>query len=653
MTSLLAGLLTPKPRKSSDSQPIFATKSIIPRDTPADEWIFTQRILIAGLLVTIAVGVLIGRWWYLQIIHHKHFSTLADTNRIRLKPIAPARGLIFDRNGKLMVDNLLSFRVEITPEKVENLDNTIAALQTYLTITEADIRRFHRLLSRSPKYQSLPLRLRLDDEELARLAVNLYQFPGVSIQADLTRHYPHGTHAAHLLGYVGRIDERDMQRPDAAQYRASTHIGKKGVELSYESVLHGQMGYEKVETNAEGRVLRVLERRPPIAGKHVYLTIDSDLQRVAEETLGDYNGAIVALDPRNGELLAMASQPSFDPNLFVNGIDHKNFQKLNSDRSRPLFNRTLQGLYPPGSTIKPMVALAGLEQGVTRLNRTVHCPGYYSLPGDSHRFRCWNRRGHGSVNASKAIIESCDVYFYDLAVNLGVKRLHDYMVQFSFGRPTGVDLIGEKSGIWPSEEWKLRTLKKPWYPGETVIAGIGQGYVLSTPLQLAQATAVVAMRGKAFFPHILRATQTPGSRELELNTPRPFPPIAVKDRRNWEQVIIAMMQVVHSRRGTARKVGVGMRYTMAGKTGTAQVFSLRQDARYDARRLPKHLHDHALFVAFAPLDDPRIAIAVIAENGGGGSATAAPMARRVMDAYLNRKLNEETTKKVGNTEYAQ
>jgi len=615
----------------NNAKPRQLTKA---RDLQIEAQLFSRRAIIALILVLGALLALLGRLAYLQVINYAHFATLSENNRVKLQPLPPSRGLIFDRNGVLLADNLPSYRLEIIPEQVTAIDATLARLQEFIEISDLDIERFHRLRRRNPSYSGIPLRFRLRANEVARLAVNLHHFPGVDIKADLNRHYPLGAHAVHVVGYVGRIDEEELQRIDTSQYSGSTHIGKIGVERSYEEVLHGRVGYQHVETNAQGRVLRVLKRTPPVPGKHIYLTIDSRLQAIAERALEGYNGAIVALDPRNGEVLALVSQPVYDPNPFVNGIDVASYQALNSSLDRPLFNRALRGVYPPGSTIKPLIGLAGLEYGVTSRTRSVYCPGFYQLPGHKHRFRDWKRGGHGRTPLDKAIVESCDVYFYDLAAKLGIERLHDYLDQFSLGRPTGIDLVGEKAGLLPSPQWKRATHNQPWYPGETLIAGIGQGYMLATPLQLAHSTATLAQNGQHFQPRLLYATQEQGSQDKQWEPPRPLPAIPVKDQGNWEHIVASMTRVIHGVGGTARRIGQGSSYTMAGKTGTAQVFSLRQDQKYDAKQLDKRLHDHALFVAFAPADAPRIAIAVIAEHGGGGSTTAAPIARQVLDAYL-------------------
>ncbi|MFO1350686.1 MAG: penicillin-binding protein 2 [Gammaproteobacteria bacterium] len=604
------------------------------KDHVREARLFSRRALTALALALGALLALAGRLAFLQVLHHQHFITLSESNRVRIQPLAPTRGLIFDRNGVLLAENLPSHRLEIVPEQVDDLDALLTQLRALVEISDADINRFQRLRRLSPPYSGIPLRFRLNSTEVARLALDLHRFPGVNIKADLTRRYPLAARAAHIIGYVGRIDEKELQNIDGGQYSGTSHIGKTGVERSYEALLHGQVGYQQVETNAQGRILQVLERTPPIPGKNIFLTVDIQLQKVAEEALGDYNGAIVAIDPRNGEILALASMPTYDPNSFVNGIDAEAFSELNTSPDRPLFNRALLGLYPPGSTIKPIMGLAGLELGVIDANKSVFCPGFYRLPTQPRKFRDWKRGGHGRTDLNKAIMQSCDVYFYDLALNLGIDRIHGYLDQFGLGRRTGIDLSGEKAGVLPSQDWKKNAYNQSWYAGETLIAGIGQGYMLTTPLQLAHAIATLAQRGASFQPRLLYATQAQGSDEINLETPRATPSIKVVSSLNWQYVVHAMTQVVHSKQGTARLIGADAPYIIAGKTGTAQVFSLGEDEKYNADQLAKGLHDHALFVAFAPAEDPRIAVAVIVEHGGGGGAVAAPLARQVLDAYL-------------------
>ena len=608
------------------------------KDDAIESELFFRRVLITLFAVFLALLSVSGRLVYLQVLNHDRFTTLSESNRVRLQPLPPTRGFIYDRKGVKLADNLASYHLEVTPEQSKDLDATLTALRERIELSDADIERFRKLVRRNPPYTGTPLRFQLTDEEIARLAIDLYRLPGVEVKADLTRHYPLKSLGVHVLGYVGRIDEAELRKLDPGQYSGSTHIGKTGVERSYEDVLRGRTGYQQVETNAEGRPLRVLSSTAPVPGKHIHLTIDLRLQAVAEKVLEGHNGAIVALDPRNGEVLALASQPIYDPNLFVNGIDFASYRQLNTSKDRPLLNRALRGIYPPGSTIKPLMALAGLEYGVVNRYSGVFCAGVYRLPGVSRKFHDWKRGGHGSVSMDRAIAQSCDVYFYDLAINLGIDRIHEFLDKFSMGRPTGIDLPGEKGALLPSKAWKRKVHKQDWFGGDTLSAGIGQGYFLATPLQLAHAVAVISQRGDNYQPRVLHATEDPSTRVKTLVEPRQLPPVTVKNPRFWDAVITGMIHVVEG--GTAHKIGIGAKYRIAGKTGTAQVFTLGQSERYDAKRLAKHLLDHALFIAFAPVDDPRIAVAVIAEHGGGGSATAAPLARKVMDAYLLDQYDE-------------
>jgi penicillin-binding protein 2 len=596
--------------------------------------LFTNRAIIllvfcGGLLVA-----LFSRLFYLQVIAHDHFTTLSEDNRVKLQAIPPNRGLIYDRNGILLADNLPSYRLEITAEQVDNMKTTLAELAKIIDIREADRIRFEKLLRNKPRFEAVPLRFHLSDEEVARFSVNRYRFPGVDIQAGLARHYPLGKLAVHALGYVGRIDENALKYLDPSNYNGTTHVGKIGIEKSYESVLHGKVGVQQVETTAQGRVLRVLQRTPPVAGRNLYLTLDSRLQDAAEKAFGDYTGTAIALDPRNGDVLALVSMPTYDPNPFVNGIEQADYQALKDDENQPLFNRALRGQYPPGSTIKPFMGLAGLELGITTARSTTYCPGFFMLPGSSHKYRDWKHGGHGTVNLVSAITQSCDVYFYDLALSMGIDRIHSYLSHFGFGKLTNIDLLGELPGLLPSAQWKRERRNQPWFPGETLITGIGQGFFLATPLQLATATATLANRGQRIRPSIVRAEQEAGSTALLPHTPQIEETVSVSDPKNWDTVINAMIDVVNSAHGTARHIGLNSRYKIAGKTGTAQVFGLKQEERYDAKHIEEKLRDHALFIAFAPADDPKIAVAVIVEHGGAGSSVAAPIARAIMDSYL-------------------
>ncbi|MBI5042176.1 MAG: penicillin-binding protein 2 [Gammaproteobacteria bacterium] len=603
------------------------------KDNLLESRLFMGRILVALLLFGMLTVALIARLGYLQVVAHEHFRTLSEDNRVKLQPVPPNRGLIYDRNGVLLAENLPSFRLEIIPEQIEDMDATLAALSELVEITDYDRERFDKLRRRMNRFEGVPLRFHLSEEELARFAINRHRFPGVDVQAGLSRYYPLGSHAAHALGYVGRINEEELQVIDPANYRGTTHIGKEGIEKAYEDTLHGKVGYEQLETNAGGRTLRVLAREAPVTGSSLYLSLDARLQQVIEQAFGEFNGAAVAIDPRNGEVLAFVSVPGYDPNPFVNGIDAKDYKALNEDPNQPLFNRALRGQYPPGSTIKPFVALAGLERGVTTLHSSTFCPGFYRLPGGEHKYRCWKHGGHGTVDLNPAIVQSCDVYFYDLARSLGIDRLHDYLAQFGFGARTGIDLVGERGGILPSTEWKRATRKEPWYPGETLITGIGQGYNLVTPTQLATAMATLASHGEFRPPHLVHALRGPDGALTPLQR-APTRVMPIVSHENWDQVIAAMVDVVHSARGTAKRIGVGIDYKIGGKTGTAQVFGLKQNEKYDEKKLDKRLQDHALFIAFAPAEAPRIAVAIVAEHGGHGSSVAAPIARVILDQYF-------------------
>jgi penicillin-binding protein 2 len=606
------------------------------KDYLFESHLFMHRSVQALVFAALLIAVLIGRLVYLQVLAHEHYITLSDDNRIKILPLPPNRGLVFDRNGIILADNLPSYRLEITPEQVDDMQATLDGLAELVTIRDVDRKRFDKLRARTPAFKPVPLRFHLSDEEVARFAIDRHRYPGVDIVAGLSRHYPHGPLGAHALGYVGRIDERDLQRIDASNYSGTTHIGKVGVEKTYEDTLHGTVGYRQVETNAEGRVLRTLVRTAPQPGSNLYLTLDAELQHVAEQAFGDRNGAAIAIDPDSGGILAFVSQPTYDPNLFVNGIDTETYEALRDDDNQPLFNRGLRGQYPPGSTLKPFVGLGGLEQGITTEHSHTYCPGFYQLPGKARKYRDWKRVGHGSVDLTNAIAQSCDVYFYDLALSMGIDRLHDYLAQFGFGTRTGVDISGELPGLLPSREWKRAARNQPWFPGETLITGIGQGFLLTTPLQLASATATLSKYGQRMQTHIVAATQHSDDAELEPVPNDPVLYVPVEDRHNWHTVIKAMQEVVQGRRGTARKVGKGATYTIAGKTGTAQVFGLKQEEKYDAEKLAEKLRDHSLFIAFAPVEEPRIAVAVIVENGGSGSAVAAPIARTILDAYLTK-----------------
>jgi penicillin-binding protein 2 len=611
------------------------------KDTAKESRIVRSRVIAACFGIVLLAGVLVLRMVQLQVMEYEHFSTLSEDNRVKIVPLVPTRGLIYDRNGVELAQNTPTFSLEIVPENVEDMAALLTELGELVEITPADTKRFRNLLKKKRPFQSVPLRFRLNEEEVARVSVNRHRFPGADVHARLTRSYPLGASAVHLLGYVAAMNEDDLQRVDAAAYRGTTHIGKTGVEQAYESLLHGKPGLQRVETNARGRILRVLERNDPVPGSNIYLTIDASLQAVAERALGDENGAVVAVDPSTGGLLAFASMPVYDPNLFVDGIDLKTYRGLLASPDRPLFNRALNGQYPPGSTVKPFVGLAGLELGQVTEDDEIFCPGWYRLPGHERRYRDWKKWGHGKVDITKSIVQSCDVYYYRLARQLGIDELHDYLALFGFGQRTGIDLHGESAGLMPSAQWKRRSKGQAWFPGETLITGIGQGFTLATPLQLAMASATLSTRGVRLRPQIvLRRDDTATQSSADL-VPETLGTVAPHLEKNWQTVINAMADVVHGPRGTARRIGVGATYRIAGKTGTAQVFGIAQNAEYDADKIDKKLHDHALFIAFAPVDNPRIALAVLVENGGSGSKAAAPIARKVLDHYFQQVIDDD------------
>jgi penicillin-binding protein 2 len=597
-----------------------------------DGRIFARRAILAGLLASLAMIGILAHLAKLQIADHQHFTTLSRDNRVKLQPLPPTRGMIYDANGIMLAGNFASYTLDVTPEKVEDLDATIAQLRELMPIDEQDIRRFRRMRAQSRPFDPVPLRTNLSEVELARFAVDGHRFPGVDIGVELLRYYPLGRDTAHVLGYVGRINEREMERIDTAQYSGTHYIGKGGVEKAYEDTLRGQVGYQQVEVNARGRVLRVLEAQSPRSGRDLHLYLDIALQQAAAAALGDNRGSVVAIDPRTGGVLALVSSPTFDPNPFVEGIGVQEYANLRDDPDHPLFNRAVRGQYPPGSTVKPFVGLGGLVTGTTTFTRTKYCPGSYQLPGNSHRYRDWRKGGHGTVAMRQAIVQSCDVYFYDLAHDMGIDRLHDFLGNFGFGSRTGVDVSGELPGLLPSREWAERARKHPWFPGETLIVGIGQGAFLATPIQLAAATAAMANRGHLIEPRVVRATHFPGAKNEE-PVPAPVRQVPVKQEQDWDNVIEAMADVVDH--GTARRIRTDA-YRIAGKTGTAQVFTVGQKESYRESQVSERMRDHALFVAFAPVEDPRIAVAVIVENGGHGGSVAAPIARQVIDAYLGQ-----------------
>lgn len=609
-------------------------KRVYLKDDFLESRLIRRRLIVSAGIVLVLIGIVVARLYVLQIVDYEHFSTLSDSNRIRIRALPPTRGLIYDRNGVVMANNLPAYRLEIVREQVEDMDETLSRLKHYIAYTDQDLDRFQLLSRRRRPFESIPLRLNLNDEEVARLAVNLHKFSGVEINARLTRNYPKGSHAVHALGYVGRIDVDDLSRVDEISYAGTSHIGKLGLEKYYETELHGTVGVQQVEVNAKGRTLRVLNETPPIPGKNLHLTIDSKLQEVAEQLFGEESGALVAINPNNGEILALVSMPIFDPNLFVNGVSYEIYNELRDSPTRPLFNRALSGQYPPGSTAKPFFALAALEANVIDKDNTVTCKGFYRLPNEERKFRDWKKGGHGEMNMKNAITQSCDVYFYDLSYRLGIDKMSALLEQFGFGQKTNIDSTGERAGILPSREWKRKTEGIMWFPGETLNTGIGQGAFLVTPLQLANSIAALSLKGKRYRPRLVRSIKDNNTEELLETRVEIAGQYQLSKESNWTHIQDSMINVVHGLRGTAARISRGLKYKMAGKTGTSQVFGIAQDEEYDAETIAKNLRDHGLFIGYAPAGKPRIAVAVIVENGGHGSSSAAPIARKVMDAYL-------------------
>jgi penicillin-binding protein 2 len=601
------------------------------KDVYHENRLFLNRVVIALIGIVIAAIGLTARLAYLQIAGHEHYSSLSKNNRVKISPLPPTRGLIYDRNGAILAENETTYSLEIIPEQVDDLGYTLRSLQELLQIDDEEIERFETLRKRSKGFTSIPLQLQMTEDELARFSVRRLHFPGVEIHARLVRRYPFGDLMAHVVGYVGRINEDELKSIDAAAYQGTNHIGKIGLEKSYEQVLYGKAGYEEIETNAQGRLIHTLGNVPPKPGADLHLSLDVDLQRIAYDGLGEHNGAVVALEPSTGDVLVFVSKPGYDPNPFVYGIAKKKYNELQTSPDRPLFNRALHGQYPPGSTVKPFIGLAGLEIGATSRQRRISCPGYYQLANSSHKYRDWKKGGHGFVDLRNAIIQSCDVYFYTLAHNLGIVRLSSFLNRFGFGEKTGIDLNGEKAGLLPNPEWKRKARNRPWYPGETLITGIGQGFFQVTPLQLATATATMANRGTVVNPHLVKRMVYNDHTVLPVPSSGATIPL---NPQNTESIIESMIDVVHSARGTARALSKGIDYQIAGKTGTAQVFTVKQEATYKEHDVDKKLRDHALFVAFAPADNPRIAVAVIVENGGHGGSAAAPIAGHVINQYL-------------------
>ncbi|MGM0953812.1 MAG: penicillin-binding protein 2 [Pseudomonadota bacterium] len=604
------------------------------KDTAGERRLFQHRTLVMLVLVLLVLGGLLARMYQLQLVEHDIYTTLSDKNRVQVQSVPPPRGLVYDRNNLLLAENRPVFSVTVVPERVDDMPATLAGLQDILTIPEEDMTRFERRLGeyRRP-FEAIPLSYDLSEDEIARMAVRRHEFPGVEVTAELVRHYPHSKLTAHALGYVSRINRDELQRIDSVNYAGTNYIGKSGIERFYEDVLHGTVGYQNVETNARGRILRVLERENPVPGEDLQLHLDLRMQRKAHQLLEGRRGTIIAIEPATGGILALASVPSFDANKFVTGIGVEEYRELSTSIDKPLFNRALRGQYPPGSTIKPMMAVAALDSGATTREKEIYDPGYFQLRDGGRRYRDWKRSGHGWVNLMESVAESCDVYFYEMGVEMGVDVMHRYLSAFGFGEDATLDVAGALEGILPSREWKRAKRNEPWYPGDSVNMSIGQGFFLATPLQLATATSLIANRGVWVEPRLLK--DIPGDRPVEEFLPEgTHKPLELKNHDDWEYVVDTMEAVMHGPNGTARRASVGASYRMAGKSGTAQVFSLEEDEEYDAEEIRERLRDHALFVGFAPSDNPQIAVAVIVENGGGGSSVAAPVARELFDTWL-------------------
>ena len=597
---------------------------------------FRFRLIISFVFMLTLIVILLVRLFYLQIVRQSHFTTMADNNRIAIVPIVPNRGLIQDRNGIVLAQNYSGYTLELSPAKITNIEETINELSKLVDIQPKDRKRFKKLLTESHTSNSYPIRSRLNETEVARFAAQRFRFPGVEIKARLFREYPYRDKTSHLIGYVGRINDKDFaeleQKNLAANYRGSDYIGKIGIEQSYEKDLHGTTGFEHVEVDAGGRGVRVLSKQAPKSGKTLTLTMDIKLQEVAEQAFASFRGAMVAIDPSNGEVLAFVSKPGYDPNLFVDGIDTDSWDALNNSPDVPLNNRALRGQYPPGSTIKPFMALAALDSGMRTPGYSINDPGYFTLPGNRHQYRDWKTGGHGKVDLFKSIVISCDTYYYGLATDMGIDSIHDYMEKYGFGKKTGLDLEGESGGLLPSQDWKKRRFNQIWYPGDTVSVGIGQGYTLVTPLQLAYATAIIANEGIGYRPHLVKHLNADGTTRVS-----PID-INLELHPNHLALVKRAMIAVTLPGGTAAYAGSGASYSFGGKTGTSQVIGIKQGEKYVAKDINERHRDHAWFIAFAPADKPRIALAILAENAGHGGAVAAPIARKVIDYFLLGKV---------------
>jgi penicillin-binding protein 2 len=617
------------------------------KDHHSERRLFIGRVVMTSIVGFLLLGIVIARLVQLQVYDYEDFAARSQGNRVRIEAVPPIRGLIFDRKGRVLAENLPAYQLELIPEQVDDIDDTLQRLAALELIDAGDIPRFKALSESGPRFKPVALKLRLTDEEIANFAIQRPRFPGVDFQPRLVRHYPYGEAVAHAVGYVGALSKSDLDRLDPSNYAGTAHTGKTGVENSFESDLHGESGYRHIVSNALGRQVPAESRdladtlptdKTPVPGANVYLSLDLDLQVIAMNALDGRRGAIVAIDPWTGAILALVSAPTFDPNLFAVGMSTSQFSDLQNDLQRPLFNRAVRGTYPPGSTIKPMLALAALQSGAINLTRKTVCRGFFMLPNSTHRYRDWKPAGHGEMDLHNAIAQSCDVYFYEISVDIGIDRMHYYLDQFGLGQTTGIDINGENPGLLPSREWKRNAFRERadqrWFHGETVIASIGQGYMLTTPLQLASAAATLATRGVRYEPHLVAAVEDVLSGKRTLTPRKRLDDVRIDNKTYWDTILNAMHGVMHDLRGTARAAAANAAYEMAGKSGTVQVFSIAQEEEYVEEEIPERLRDHALFISFAPFDNPRIAVAVIVENGSSGSRVAAPIARAIMDEYL-------------------
>ncbi|CAM3652674.1 penicillin-binding protein 2 [Vibrio aquimaris] len=617
------------------------------RDYQAEAKLFKSRAIIAFIGIITMVGLLVANLYNIQINQYQDYKTRSNDNRIKIVPIAPNRGLIYDRNGKLLAENRPVFSLEIIPEKIKDMPRTIERLRKYLDITPEQVESFERERRHARRFKSVPILTQLTQDQVAKFSVNQHKFPGVTVNANLKRHYPYGEVLTHVIGYVSRINDKDMKRLSRegkeGNYQATRDIGKLGIERYYEDLLHGTAGYQEVEVNSRGRIIRTLKYIPPAPGKDVVLNLDIDLQLYIHQLISERRGSVVVLDPNDNGVLAMVSSPSYDPNAFVHGISTKAYSALLNDKNRPLVNRATLGIYPPASTIKPLMAVAALEEGVITPYTTRNDPGYWKIPNSKTKpFRDWLRWGHGKVNIVKSIEESVDTFFYQIAYDMGIDRISNWMMMFGFGEKTGIDIYEESKANMPTKEWKLARHRVPWYQGDTIPVGIGQGYWTATPMQIAKATSVLINRGKVMPPHLLRGTVDNGQpfEDQILTEVETYPPITGVKNRFWDLAIDGMRLVNHGKKGTARRAFYNTAYVSGGKSGTAQVFGLGEDEEYNADEIAEHLRDHALFTGFAPLNSPKLVVTVVLENAGGGSSQGGPLVRKVFDKMLVKEKEE-------------